>query len=87
MVCSGSKPKKTDQEKNAEFEFTKPKSEAKTTPSLTKNRQTPSEKKMIYFEDGTFLMDSETGLLNEKPVHEVKIEPFYIDKTPAIKKE
>ncbi len=35
---------------------------------------------MIYFEGGTFLMGSENGLPNEKPVHKVKIKPYYIDK-------
>jgi formylglycine-generating enzyme len=38
---------------------------------------------MIYFEGGTFTMGSETGLSNERPTHQVKIEPFFIDKHPV----
>ena len=38
---------------------------------------------MIFFDGGTFLMGSENGLPNEAPVHEVKVEPFYIDKSPV----
>ncbi|MFW6289586.1 MAG: formylglycine-generating enzyme family protein [Mariniphaga sp.] len=42
-----------------------------------------TEAVMIYFEGGAFLMGSENGLSNEKPVHEVHIEPYYIDKHPV----
>lgn len=38
---------------------------------------------MIYFEGGTIMMGSENGLPNERPVHQVKVKPFYIDKTPV----
>ena len=38
---------------------------------------------MVYFEGGTFMMGSENGLPNEKPVHEVEVQPFYIDKSPV----
>ena len=38
---------------------------------------------MIFFDEGTFMMGSEEGLPNEKPVHEVTIDPFYIDKSPV----
>ena len=41
------------------------------------------EAEMIYFEGGTFKMGSENGLPNERPVHEVTVSPFYIDKTPV----
>ena len=36
------------------------------------------ENEMIFFEGGVFKMGSEDGLPNERPVHEVKIKPFYI---------
>ncbi len=42
-----------------------------------------TEVPMVYFEGGTFLMGSEEGLPNEQPVHEVNVEPFYIDKHPV----
>lgn len=53
-----------------------------------KNNETPTqvvapESEMIYFDGGTFLMGSENGLPNEKPVHEVTVDPFYIDKSPV----
>lgn len=35
---------------------------------------------MVYFEGGNFLMGSETGLPNERPVHRVEIASFFIDK-------
>jgi formylglycine-generating enzyme len=54
----------------------KPKTEAPV-------QKAPEEAEMIYFEGGTFKMGSENGLQNERPVHEVKIKPFYIDKTPV----
>ncbi len=42
-----------------------------------------TEAAMIFFEGGTFEMGSETGLPNERPTHEVNIEPFFIDKHPV----
>lgn len=41
------------------------------------------EVEMVYFEGGYFLMGSENGLPNEQPAHRVKVEPFYLDKTPV----
>ncbi len=34
---------------------------------------------MVYLPGGTFSMGSKTGKTNETPVHEIEIEPFYID--------
>lgn len=58
-----------------------------------KDKITPAEKSapgqkadtsgMVYFAGGSFMMGSEEGLPNEKPVHKVKIEAFYIDRTPV----
>jgi len=81
-TCSGNKQKKTEQ-----VESINPpqqvQSETQTSPSAAKDQQTNGLNEMIFFEGGSFLMGSETGLPNEKPVHEVKIYPFYIDKTPV----
>ena len=41
------------------------------------------ESEMIYFEGGSFLMGSDTGLPQERPGHKVTLKPFYIDKTPV----
>ncbi|PSK82090.1 formylglycine-generating enzyme family protein [Prolixibacter denitrificans] len=38
---------------------------------------------MVHFVGGTFMMGSEKGLSNEKPVHQVTVKSFYIDKTPV----
>jgi sulfatase modifying factor 1 len=38
---------------------------------------------MILFEGGTFMMGSEKGLPNERPVHKVIMNPFHIDKSPV----
>ena len=37
--------------------------------------------KMIRVDGGTFLMGSNSGLSNEKPVHEVTLSPYYIGET------
>lgn len=42
-----------------------------------------SKNKMIFFEGGTFLMGSANGLPQEKPVHEVSVKAFSIDKSPV----
>lgn len=82
-ACSGNKSQKTNQTQKTEIEPTRPKSEDTSAPLSGNNQQTTSENEMVYFEGGSFLMGSETGLPNEKPVHEVKIDPFYIDKSPV----
>lgn len=35
---------------------------------------------MVYFEGGTITIGSDTGLANEKPSFQKKIQPFYLDK-------
>jgi len=39
--------------------------------------------KMVLFEGGSFMMGSEKGLPNERPVHQVTMKSFYIDKSPV----
>ena len=77
---------KSDKEKTLETEAQNEKSVLnKNKAGVAKSEQTPPavENEMVYFEGGSFLMGSETGLPNEKPVHEVRINPFFIDKTPV----
>jgi formylglycine-generating enzyme len=38
---------------------------------------------MVFFEGGTFMMGSEKGLPQERPVHKVVVKSFYFDKTPV----
>jgi|GEM_PF-4829660 len=79
--CTGNKSQKEGNEKK-EVKATE------TLPSESGEGISPKKEQipqytgeMVWFEGSTFLMGSETGLPNEKPVHEVKIDPFYMDKT------
>src|SRR6056297_2932248 len=79
LSCSGEKPQKENVEKN---------SEAQQETVTEKSAEQPVKvvapaTEMVYFEGGTFMMGSENGLPNEAPVHEVNVEPFYIDKSPV----
>ncbi|NOY97493.1 MAG: formylglycine-generating enzyme family protein [Chlorobi bacterium] len=38
---------------------------------------------MVFIGHGTFFMGSENGLPNEKPVHKVTVESFYLDRSPV----
>lgn len=53
--------------------------------TLTENtrQQTTDFSQMVRFEAGNYLIGSEKGLPNEKPVHEVKLSAFYIDRAPV----
>ncbi|SHE46271.1 sulfatase modifying factor 1 [Mariniphaga anaerophila] len=83
-ACSGNKSQKTAKTKNAEAGAPVQKESVSTdNQNHSKKEQAKNTGEMILFEAGSFFMGSETGLPNEKPVHEKKIEPFYIDKTPV----
>jgi len=87
ILCSCSGQKKQNA-KNGEATIPEPSEEE---PAPVKNEstltnvftETATEPEMVFFEGGTFKMGSENGLPNERPVHEVTISPFYIDKTPV----
>lgn len=70
-ACSGKQPKQD-----------KPIPSENESPSITieNQKQQVAESEMIFFEGGTFLMGSETGLPQEKPIHQVTVRPFSIDK-------
>ncbi|TKG91914.1 formylglycine-generating enzyme family protein [Puteibacter caeruleilacunae] len=51
-----------------------------STAAVVKNVSTDN---MVKFEGGSFLMGSDNGLPNEKPIHEQTVEPFFIDKSPV----
>jgi len=77
--CTGKKSeqKKSDsnQIKNTESQITK------VQPN--KNIINIQKSEMILFKGGTFLMGSENGLPQEKPVHSVTVKSFKIDKSPV----
>ncbi|MCF6358885.1 MAG: formylglycine-generating enzyme family protein [Draconibacterium sp.] len=79
LSCNGKKPKQensgNNHNKNIESQVTINKS------NKTENSVLKSE--MILFKGGTFLMGSENGLPQEKPVHSVTVKSFKIDKTPV----
>jgi len=84
--CSGNQPekKKENSPPSEKIEI------AAVTPSETEKQETNSvtsavnsESEMIYFEGGSFLMGSNSGLPQESPVHRITLKPFYIDKTPV----
>jgi formylglycine-generating enzyme len=81
--CTGSKSQKDDDEKKELKETGPLPSQPIEALASKKERDSQNTGEMVWFEGETFLMGSETGLPNEKPVHEVKIEHFYMDKTPV----
>ncbi len=52
-------------------------------PSVVPGSGMKKKEGMVYFEGGSILIGSDNGLPNEKPVHEVKLAPFYLDITPV----
>ena len=44
-------------------------------------------KRMVYIPGGTFVMGSERGYGEEKPLHEVTVAPFYMDEKPVTNAE
>jgi len=75
FACSGNQPKQDKSIQPVDIE------NAHSTPEKAPQQFTESE--MIFFEGGTFLMGSETGLPQESPVHQVTVKSFYIDKSPV----
>lgn len=84
MACSGkqSQKERSAEQGNGDTELIP---EENQSPAETEKSDAPEPDKseMIFFEGGSFMMGSETGLPNEQPVHEVEIEAFYIDKSPV----
>jgi formylglycine-generating enzyme required for sulfatase activity len=44
---------------------------------------TKDGKKMLYIPGGTYIMGSEKGYGEEKPLHKVEVASFYMDETPV----
>lgn len=82
-ACTGNKSQKDNADhRDNQANNVKQSQEQAELPSETKI-PSGAEIEMVYFNGGTFLMGSETGLPNERPAHQVNIESFYIDKHPV----
>lgn len=73
FACSGKKPVKNIESQKPKIQ----KDKAENQPSVV------TESEMISFKGGPFLMGSENGLPQEKPVHKVTVNAFKIDKSPV----
>lgn len=82
--CTGKKSEqsKSDNNQVSNTEIKKSESEVITDRS-NKKVAAISKNEMIYFKAGTLLMGSENGLPRERPVHEVTVNAFKIDKSPV----
>lgn len=81
--CSGEKKSESQPEEKSRVESSLKNETLAEEKSESKPSVVAPESEMIYFEGGAFMMGSEKGLPNEKPVHEVTVEPFYMDKSPV----
>jgi formylglycine-generating enzyme len=80
VACKGNKPQtETAVNPEASGETVK-QPEVKVQQSSPADKPASHESEMIYFEGGSIMMGSETGLPNESPAHLVSVKPFYIDK-------
>lgn len=79
FACSGQQKQENSNREAEPIETEKPAAANQTKRPVTDT----ADMDMIFFAGGSFIMGSETGLPNEKPVHEVLIKPFYMDKTPV----
>jgi sulfatase modifying factor 1 len=80
LLASCSNPSKTNDKQTDREE---------TAPEVSTNLADPVPVKetdftdMVFFPAGKYLVGSEKGLPNEKPVHEVELPAFYMDKSPV----
>ncbi|MDD4224906.1 MAG: formylglycine-generating enzyme family protein [Mariniphaga sp.] len=84
MFSCSREQKKENQARAVKTESAKPIKEDSNRSTLELSQGAAvSEGEMVYFEGGIFMMGSENGLPNEQPVHQVKVGPFYMDKSPV----
>ncbi len=83
IACTGKKSQKEAEVEPEVHQKNPVQSEKQVKIPSEEHKSIGTENEMIYFEGGTFFMGSEDGLPNERPVHKVKIEPYYIDKNPV----
>ncbi len=60
-----------------------PQEKSAPSPSSPEKEKNIPESEMVFFEGGDLMMGSKDGLPNERPVHKINLEPFYIDKSPV----
>lgn len=73
LSCSSNQKNKTKEQKDKGVSSQV--NEAKT--------ESIANSEMIYFEGGSFMMGSDKGTPQEKPVHQVEVKSFKIDKHPV----
>ena len=87
ISCTGKQSKNTSPaESNENIKPAPEEKVVKQKPEISEDRNSKGNE-MIFLEGGIFEMGSENGLPNERPVHEIKIKAFYIDKSPVTVKQ
>jgi formylglycine-generating enzyme len=56
------------------------------TTEFHKERKPVNQENMVFIEGGTFMMSSDRFYPEEKPVHKVTVDAFWIDKYPVTNK-
>ena len=79
LASCSNQPKDAKQPQAEDTNTPKEKAVTKDSPSSAEVDYTG----MVMFPAGSYIVGSEKGLPNEKPVHEVKLEAFYIDQSPV----
>lgn len=80
LMISCSNPSKEQKTQTTQEQKTVEKPDRQQTPTPSKKADRSD---MVHFPAGTYLIGSEDGLPNEKPVHEVNLSAFYMDKSPV----
>lgn len=81
--CTGNQSKNAEVKPEKEKPVAEKSVEQKPESPQTTTSTDVLKSEMIAFDGGTFLMGSETGLPQEKPVHKVTVDAFSIDKSPV----
>jgi formylglycine-generating enzyme required for sulfatase activity len=53
------------------------------TTETNKERKVPNREDMVFIDGGTFMMGSDKFYPEEKPVHKVTVNGFWMDKCPV----
>ncbi|HEY6405543.1 MAG TPA: SUMF1/EgtB/PvdO family nonheme iron enzyme, partial [Nitrososphaeraceae archaeon] len=53
------------------------------TTEIDRERKVPNRENMVFIDGGTFIMGSDKFYPEEKPVHKVTVNGFWIDKCPV----
>jgi formylglycine-generating enzyme required for sulfatase activity len=59
---------------------TSPRNEAKSEPAVVKVPEPVPPEGMVYVPGGSFKMGRNDGMLDERPTHEVKLQPYFLDR-------